>query len=981
MIFPLSWRSLLLVSICLLSATGLAAQDRSALFQAYQDASWEAGIEDRITDFDLYTVDAELLQSIAREKAENLVLHLPFEGGMTLLLEQQDLLNENFQVYSGSAQQKEPFAYQAGAYYKGRIQGQEHSFAALSFFEGEIIGVIADDQGNINLGTLAPPTGKEGLYAMIYRESAHRFAPQMSCDERFPTQERAPDLAPQLPENANSSSVPFCFSSYLEGDFALFQDRGSSVANATNFITGAWNVVAVIFDNEQLIANISEIFIWTTPDGYSTASSGAALDDFANAMAGGFNGDLAHLISRGPNSFGGIAYVDVVCINNSFFKTAVSRIGGGYNQFPNYSWTVNVLSHEVGHNLGSPHTHACAWNGNSTQIDDAGNIWLDNNGGNPGFCYNSNNPILPPEGGTIMSYGHLVGGFGINFNNGFGTQPGDLIRSVVSGCSDCSGATVGCTNPNAHNYNPNATQDNGSCQTCDDGLLNGTEVGVDCGGPLCAPCNCDHPDIPALVQLYNNTNGNNWNNNGGWSQGLGACSPCDWFGITCENDRVVEINLTGNGLTGSLPNSINELTQLRRLNLWNNNLTGSIPSTLYLLFNLEYIDFGNSSLTGGIAALIDNLSALEVFYVENNNLSGNLPASIYNLPNLQIIWLTGNNFSGTLSLGDNQWPSLTEIRIQDNNFIGDLPAALGNLTNLSEIDFSNNNFSGCFPETYENFCGLNDVSFSGNSGLPGNGDFANFCASGSGGCGDCSLFTGLLEVVESEICSGDEITLFLSLDQLGNNGPYTFSYTENGNLRTIPNVPNFGTFFPISPTVTTTYVLTSVTDAEGCELINLSEPFTVTVLPDATCNPVFGCMDPEAHNYDPTANNDDGSCETCSDGIQNGDETGIDCGGSLCGPCLIPGCTDPAAHNYNPAATVDDGSCETCSDGIQNGDETGIDCGGSLCGPCLIPGCTDPVAHNYNPAATVDDGSCETCSDGIQNGDETGVDCGGSLCG
>ena len=73
---------------------------------------------------------------------------------------------------------------------------------------------------------------------------------------------------------------------------------------------------------------------------------------------------------------------------------------------------------------------------------------------------------------------------------------------------------------------------------------------------------------------------------------------------------------------------------------------------------------------------------------------------------------------------------------------------------------------------------------------------------------------------------------------------------------------------------------------------------------------------------------------TCNDGIQNGDETGVDCGGS-CAPCAEP----------------------TCSDGIQNGDETGVDCGGSACPSC--------------PA---------TCDDGIQNGDETGVDCGGSAC-
>lgn len=68
--------------------------------------------------------------------------------------------------------------------------------------------------------------------------------------------------------------------------------------------------------------------------------------------------------------------------------------------------------------------------------------------------------------------------------------------------------------------------------------------------------------------------------------------------------------------------------------------------------------------------------------------------------------------------------------------------------------------------------------------------------------------------------------------------------------------------------------------------------------------------------------------ETCSDGIQNQDETGIDCGG-VCD------------------------ACTACDDGIQNGDETGVDCGGS----CI---------------------ACPTCDDGILNGDETGVDCGGS---
>ncbi len=56
--------------------------------------------------------------------------------------------------------------------------------------------------------------------------------------------------------------------------------------------------------------------------------------------------------------------------------------------------------------------------------------------------------------------------------------------------------------------------------------------------------------------------------------------------------------------------------------------------------------------------------------------------------------------------------------------------------------------------------------------------------------------------------------------------------------------------------------------------------------------------------------------------------------------CLIGGCTDVNAHNYDPRATTDSGSCETCNDGSRNGDETGVDCGGVLCAPCQL-------SHDY----------------------------------
>ena len=98
---------------------------------------------------------------------------------------------------------------------------------------------------------------------------------------------------------------------------------------------------------------------------------------------------------------------------------------------PTYSWDVNVFSHEMGHNFGSRHTHNCIWNGNSTQIDDCGNV---HGSGTPGSCYDSQNPIIPSGGGTIMSYCHNDN-VGINFSLGFGQQPGDVIRNNYNNAS------------------------------------------------------------------------------------------------------------------------------------------------------------------------------------------------------------------------------------------------------------------------------------------------------------------------------------------------------------------------------------------------------------------------------------------------------------------------------------------------------------------------------------------------------------------
>jgi len=109
-------------------------------------------------------------------------------------------------------------------------------------------------------------------------------------------------------------------------------------------------------------------------------------------------------------------------------------------------------------------------------------------------------------------------------------------------------------------------------------------------------------------------------------------------------------------------------------------------------------------------------------------------------------------------------------------------------------------------------------------------------------------------------------------------------------------------------------------------------------------------------------------------------ETAYNCGG----PCLP--CSPGKPCNVSSdclSGVCDNGSCQspTCSDGVRNDGETGVDCGG----PPSCPRCpaTQGCKASFDCASLVCwAGVCEapSCIDGTTNGDETGEDCGGA-CG
>lgn len=393
-----------------------------------------------VSKFDLINVNPSTLKEIASNNYP-ITVKIPIDGQWeTISLVKNNRITEDIILTTQDKDGQQPFSYKFGSYYYGKINGQPNSLVSISFFENDIIGLISTVQGNYVIGKSNVKNPIENEY-IVYNDQ------DMLVKEIFPcntsdANKVALNHPIELPINVEAYTTK-CVKIYFECDFQTYSDNGSNTTTTTNYVTGLFNLVSTLYLNDSILTSISQINIWTATDPYAAFNSTSdMLTEFSTQKSNnGFVGDLAHLLStRGVG--GGIAWLDVFCSSN-YYKTGVSgSLSTTLTPLPTFSWNAEVVTHELGHNMGSPHTHACAWNGNNTRID--------NCGGNYNIAYQEGTcnsfPANPVGGGTIMSYCHLIGGIGINFNLGFGSQPRILIRDNVNTapclttCPTCAGA-------------------------------------------------------------------------------------------------------------------------------------------------------------------------------------------------------------------------------------------------------------------------------------------------------------------------------------------------------------------------------------------------------------------------------------------------------------------------------------------------------------------------------------------------------------
>jgi len=101
-----------------------------------------------------------------------------------------------------------------------------------------------------------------------------------------------------------------------------------------------------------------------------------------------------------------------------------------------------------------------------------------------------------------------------------------------------------------------------------------------------------------LVAFYENTDGKEWTDQTNWLVVEGNITPCEWYGVTCTEGHVTQLNLPENNLNGRLPAILGNLSQLTHLFLNDNRLDGQVdPHICQLQNNITNGDLSNNQLS------------------------------------------------------------------------------------------------------------------------------------------------------------------------------------------------------------------------------------------------------------------------------------------------------------------------------------------------------------------------------------------------
>ena len=329
--------------------------------------------------------------------------------------------------------EERPVARPDAQYWVGTVEGDAAGRAMLARSPAGTMGFVQTSAGTAILS--GPPAGIPGPLAsfMIGELPPDAF--------RWDAWECAADTLPQQPEpEGGAAATAPCrqLRVAVDTDHELWQRFAGApdpTAACAGYVATLFAGILQIYDTDmQIRPHVSYLRLWASPeDPWDAANTTNQLFQFRDHWTANMTSeprDLAAMLS-GRGLGGGVAWLRAACgsygysvsanLAGSFPYPLVNNAGG--------NWDIMVTAHEIGHNVGAPHTHnhcpepadRCAPSGYFGQCQAE--------------------QVCTPSG-TIMSYCHLCAGGLTNVQLGFHPLSRESIETyMAASCNTVAGAS------------------------------------------------------------------------------------------------------------------------------------------------------------------------------------------------------------------------------------------------------------------------------------------------------------------------------------------------------------------------------------------------------------------------------------------------------------------------------------------------------------------------------------------------------------